>query len=843
MLDSRASEASPWGGDAGGATASLGLGTVQTAGLISFVWLGYKERPAVPPIVFGRRGGNSTASSATFPTAGGITPTHSYFYDDSNYGLVWGVPISLAGNPGYTVSGLAVLGAGTNGDYGVSCQLTATGATAGMSVVVPAADPAVTSQGGGLFVTAGTYAFEAPPALVNTVAPELTGYSSPPAVGDSVNCGTGTWSGYGYPHATYAYQWQRSATGVGSWANIGGETTADYSPADEVDAIQYLSCLVTPTVGGTSSSAVRSDVIGPIVGVVTFTDPASGSVVLPESGIYRFGAMGRGGAGGSGHTSLTTGAGGQGAGAGGLVNASRQCAAGKADYDTNDSGNRAMWTVGGNLVFGTHGSSGGTGGAGSTSGGSAVWHSKTNASGGGGLTAGVGAGGAGGNAPSGGLFVSGGTGGAGGTTSTPGADGGLPGGGGGGGGAGSPTNAVGGDGGESQLKIKFVAPIVVPTHVYAFQSSSHCYALFAGEVVVSGAATGITANSVAATGSATQFGSKTAGIAFVGTAFATSNNFIQPFKHAAIRNGQGAYASAGTYVLEAPPEPTITTAVTGQPSAVNVLTATTPTYTGWGESLATYLNKWQRSDDGSTSWTDIAAQTASTYTVVNTYTAKYIRCQRAPVLGATTGSYISSPAVGPIYPGSTGNGGLSSGNAVVPNNVNNDLLVLVLRRSGNVAAYSAPTDWTLQADDTDATPADNVAVYTRVSPGGVTTVNFASGTSSDVYTCTNLGPLTFDSASVNGSSTPSADIVAPDVTPSVSSTLLNVWTIQKGAGLTSITKPGGFWTVSGANLNPSSTTNYIVAAFEEVAAGATGTRTATASASRDGPVGVSVLAH
>jgi len=395
--------------------------------------------------------------------------------------------------------------------------------------------------------------------------------------------------------------------------------------------------------------------------------------------------------------------------------------------------------------------------------------------------------------------------------------------------------------------IKFLGGEMTPTHVYGFPEDGRCYVLFSGQVIVSGAALyAINGTVPAGTSAAVQFGSKTAQIPFPTSGFSVGQNMTPSVADAAVRGvGNGMYVQSGQHLIEAPPEPVITVAVTGQASGANVLTTSTATYTGWGESLTAYLNKWQVSDNGTTGWADIAGQTAVTHTVTVARTAKYLRSQRAPVIGGTTGSYVSSPAVGPIYPGSNGNVGLSSGNASVPNNVANDLLVLVLRRAGNTAAYSAPTNWTLQANAADPSTADNVAVYTRVSPGGVTTANFTSGTSSDVYCCTNLGPKTFDSVTINGAgTTPSTDIVAPDVTPSVSSTLLNVWTIKvAGGGLTSIAKPGGFWTVSGANLNPSSSTNYIVAAFETVAAGAAGTRTAVASASRAGPVGVSVLAH
>lgn len=768
------------------------------------------------------------------------TPTAAYYYNADSFGLAFASAVSVFGNPDYTVAGKIVIAASSNpsGVNAVTCQITANSVAVGKDVVVSAGDTNVTA--GGLYVAAGNYTLIAPPALTLDIAPEVTGTLE---VGETLSCTDGTWVGYGYDRATYTYQWQRSTDGESAWANIASATNNTYVLVEEDDSIKFIRCQVVATVGGTASTAANSNVVGPIVGTITLTHPSSGTLPVYADGIFRMGGVGLGGNGNPGYAGTsTTAAGGSGGGAGGLIEASRECFISEnLDYNTYDLSAYAIWTISGQMIFGPA-ASGTTGATGGYSG--STWkniETPSAVNGSGGLT---GQGGAGGSPTPGSiLFLSVGAGGAGGTTVAQGESGGIPGGGGGGGGVGPSGQDIAGNGGASQVKIRFIAPLIEPVHVYGFTDSRDVYFLFSGAVTVSGGGGSYKYNGSNSCGNFTLFGSKTVGIPFV-SSIAISGNVTVPFKDSIIRNGLGAYVSSGQYVLEAPPAPTNTVApaVAGTAATGNVLTTSNGTFTGWGLSLVTYLKKWQSSVDGS-SWSDIGGETSSTFTPTYTQTKRYIRSQIAPVLGSTTGSYVSSAGIGPLLPGGLGNVALSSGNVTVPNNDSGDLLIIILRRQGNATAYSAPTDWTLQHDAVDALGTDNVAVYTRVSPGGLTTVNFASGTSSDVYCCINVGPMTFDSATVASSTTPSTSIVAPTVTPSVASTLINIYTIR-WAGISTITAPGGqSWIVKGTGLNPSSSISYMVAAFESVASGATGTRTATASTSSSRPVGVSILVH
>jgi hypothetical protein len=89
---------------------------------------------------------------------------------------------------------------------------------------------------------------------VNTVAPSITGTAQE---GQTVTCSTGTWTGT--PTITYAYQWRRNGS------NIGSATNSTYTLVT-ADVSQSITCQVTATNGSGSASAT-SNTITPIAAV------------------------------------------------------------------------------------------------------------------------------------------------------------------------------------------------------------------------------------------------------------------------------------------------------------------------------------------------------------------------------------------------------------------------------------------------------------------------------------------------------------------------------------------------------------------------------------------------
>jgi hypothetical protein len=86
---------------------------------------------------------------------------------------------------------------------------------------------------------------------VNTVAPAITGTAQE---GQIVTCSTGTWTGT--PTITFAYQWKRNGS------NIGSATNSTYTLVT-ADVSQSITCQVTATNGAGSASAT-SNTITPI---------------------------------------------------------------------------------------------------------------------------------------------------------------------------------------------------------------------------------------------------------------------------------------------------------------------------------------------------------------------------------------------------------------------------------------------------------------------------------------------------------------------------------------------------------------------------------------------------
>ena len=89
---------------------------------------------------------------------------------------------------------------------------------------------------------------------VNTVAPAITGTAQE---GETVTCSTGSWTGT--PTITFAYQWKRNGS------NIGSATNSTYVLVT-ADVSQSITCQVTATNGFGSASAT-SNTITPIAAV------------------------------------------------------------------------------------------------------------------------------------------------------------------------------------------------------------------------------------------------------------------------------------------------------------------------------------------------------------------------------------------------------------------------------------------------------------------------------------------------------------------------------------------------------------------------------------------------
>lgn len=120
-------------------------------------------------------------------------------------------------------------------------------------------------------ITADTYT-----APVNTVAPAITGTAQE---GQTVTCSTGTWTGT--PTITYAYQWKRNGS------NIGSATNSTYTLVT-ADVSQSITCQVTAT-NAIGSASANSNTITPTSSVdadaqafitaASITDPTQQSAI------------------------------------------------------------------------------------------------------------------------------------------------------------------------------------------------------------------------------------------------------------------------------------------------------------------------------------------------------------------------------------------------------------------------------------------------------------------------------------------------------------------------------------------------------------------------------------
>lgn len=127
------------------------------------------------------------------------------------------------------------------------------------------------------FCTVGTMvggAVSAGPSVpVNTIAPALNDTSV--GVGDTVTCGTGTWTN---TPTSYAYQWKRDGS------NIGGATSNSYL-VDAADEGAVLTCAVTASNAGGAGSPALSNATDPIPGEFAPTDIAGCKLWLDASQI------------------------------------------------------------------------------------------------------------------------------------------------------------------------------------------------------------------------------------------------------------------------------------------------------------------------------------------------------------------------------------------------------------------------------------------------------------------------------------------------------------------------------------------------------------------------------
>ena len=177
----------------------------------------------VAPVISGSTTLGSTLTSTTGTWIGDAPITYTYQWKRN------GSNIGSATNSTYV---LIVADSAAS----ITCEVTATNAAGFASA---------TSN----TITAGTYT-----APVNTVAPAITGTAQE---GQTVTCSTGTWTGT--PTVTYAYQWKRNGS------NIGSATNSTYLLA-AADVSQSITCQVTAT-NGVGSAQATSNTITPIAAV------------------------------------------------------------------------------------------------------------------------------------------------------------------------------------------------------------------------------------------------------------------------------------------------------------------------------------------------------------------------------------------------------------------------------------------------------------------------------------------------------------------------------------------------------------------------------------------------
>lgn len=100
---------------------------------------------------------------------------------------------------------------------------------------------------------------------VNTTLPAVTGTAQ---VGETLSCSEGEWDN---EPTSFAYQWQRSATGEGGWADILGAATSTYKLV-VADEGEFIRCVVTATNAGgkTAAASASTEEVLPGVSVEVF---------------------------------------------------------------------------------------------------------------------------------------------------------------------------------------------------------------------------------------------------------------------------------------------------------------------------------------------------------------------------------------------------------------------------------------------------------------------------------------------------------------------------------------------------------------------------------------------
>ncbi len=176
-----------------------------------------------PPIVYGNVNTGATLTAYEGDWTGNPAPTYTYNWQIStNGGGTWSNYSPLQTNQTKTV---------VSGDLGnsIRCQVTGTN--------VSGANTANSQQ-----LNIPTVAVQRPE---NTVAPAITGT---PSIGNTLTCSTGTWNG---SPSSYAYQWKRGTTNIGTNSPNYTLVSAD------VDSV--ISCVVSATnAGGTEPATSNS---------------------------------------------------------------------------------------------------------------------------------------------------------------------------------------------------------------------------------------------------------------------------------------------------------------------------------------------------------------------------------------------------------------------------------------------------------------------------------------------------------------------------------------------------------------------------------------------------------
>lgn len=199
----------------------------------------------VAPVISGNTTLNSLLSCTTGTWTGTAPITYSYQWKRNGIDIV-GATSSL-----YTIQ---VADSGS----ALTCQVTATNISG---------SAAATSN----TITANTFVVP-----TNTVAPAISGTAQE---GQTLTCSTGTWTGT--PVITYAYQWKRNGS------NIGSATNSTYTLVT-ADVAQSIKCTVTAT-NGIGSGNADSNTVTPTAAVdpdaqafitaAAITDPTQQSAI------------------------------------------------------------------------------------------------------------------------------------------------------------------------------------------------------------------------------------------------------------------------------------------------------------------------------------------------------------------------------------------------------------------------------------------------------------------------------------------------------------------------------------------------------------------------------------